>query len=301
MRNNTNTAVQEPAATSHKRKNRSQAREVWDRLKKQPAAIVGVIVFAIIMITALAAPLFIDYETDVIGQNASERLISPCWDHPFGTDEMGRDILARITYGARYSLKVGILATVIAAIVGIPAGAVAGYFGGTVDNIIMRIADIIGGIPSMLLAMCIVAALGTGDTNLIIAIGFASVNVYIRVTRAAVLSVSGSEFVEAARAIGEGEAEIIVKHILPNCLSPIIVQTTLRVATSITRASALSFIGLGIAPPSPEWGAMMTAGRTYLRGHAYMTIFPGLAIMITVLSLNLLGDGLRDAMDPKQK
>ena len=300
MRNHNNTAVQEPAA-SHQRKNRSQVREVWERLKKQPTAVIGALVFAVILVLALAAPVIVDYENDVIGQNAAERLQSPSLQHLCGTDEMGRDILARIIYGARYSLKVGILATVIAAIVGIPAGAVAGYFGGTVDNIIMRIADIIGGIPSMLLAMCIVAALGTGDTNLIIAIGFASVNVYTRVTRAAVLSVSGSEFVEAARAVGESEAEIIVKHILPNCLSPIIVQTTLRVATSIIRASSLSFIGLGIAPPSPEWGAMLTAGRTYLRGHAYMTIFPGLAIMITVLSLNLLGDGLRDAMDPKQK
>lgn len=300
MRNQNNTVVQESAA-SHQRKNRSQVLEVWGRLKKQPAAVIGAVVFAAILILALAAPVIVDYETDVIGQNAPERLQGPSLNHLCGTDEMGRDILSRIIYGARYSLKVGILATVISALIGIPAGAVAGYFGGAVDNIIMRICDIIGGIPSILLAMCIVAALGTGDTNLVIAIGFASVNVYTRVTRAAVLSVSGSEFVEAARAVGESEAEIIVKHILPNCLSPIIVQTTLRVATSIIRASSLSFIGLGIAPPSPEWGAMLTAGRTYLRGHAYMTIFPGLAIMITVLSLNLLGDGLRDAMDPKQK
>lgn len=300
MSNNNFTATQD-TAYSNQRKNRSQFIEVWGRLKKQPTAVIGAIVFAIILLLALAAPLIVDYENDVIGQNASERLQGPSFDHPFGTDEMGRDIMARIIYGARYSLKVGIMATIIAAVVGIPAGAVAGYFGGNVDNVIMRICDIIGGIPSMLLAMCIVAALGTGDTNLIIAIGFASVNVYTRVTRAAVLSVSGSEFVESARAVGETEAEIIIKHILPNCLSPIIVQTTLRVATSIIRASSLSFIGLGIAPPSPEWGAMLTAGRTYLRGHAYMTIFPGLAIMVTVLSLNLLGDGLRDAMDPKQK
>lgn len=295
----TNTTVKTTA--SPKRKARSQVREVWDRLKKQPVAVIGFIIFVTIVLLALLAPLLVDYETDVIGQNAAERLMSPCLEHPFGTDEMGRDLLARIIYGARFSLRVGILATVISAIVGIPAGAIAGYCGGTVDNVIMRIADIIGGIPSMLLAMCIVAALGTGDTNLIIAIGFASVNVYVRVTRAAVLSVSGSEYVEAARAVGESEPEIIIKHILPNCLSPIIVQTTLRVATSIIRASGLSFIGLGIAPPSPEWGAMLTAGRQYLRGHAYMTIFPGLAIMVTVMSLNLLGDGLRDAMDPKQK
>lgn len=284
-----------------RRKARSQLREVMDRLKKQPVAVVGFYIFLAIVILALIAPWIVDYENDVIGQNAAERLMAPSWEHPCGTDEMGRDLLARLIYGAKFSLRVGILATVISAIIGIPAGAIAGYFGGTVDNIIMRIADIIGGIPSMLLAMCIVAALGTGDTNLIIAIGFASVNVYVRVTRAAVLSVSSSEYVEAARAVGESEPEIIIKHILPNCLSPIIVQTTLRVATSIIRASSLSFIGLGIAPPSPEWGAMLSAGRQYLRGHAYLTIFPGLAIMLTVMSLNLLGDGLRDAMDPKQK
>lgn len=298
---NQNHVASNGSAISQQKQNLSPAREVWNRLKKHKTAVVGAVVFALILVLALAAPIIIDYDNDVIGQNAAERLQSPSWKHPFGTDEMGRDVLSRIIYGARYSLKVGILATVIAAIVGIPAGAIAGYFGGSIDNFIMRICDIIGGIPAMLLAMCIVAALGTGDTNLIIAIGFASVNVYIRVTRAAVLSVSGSEFVEAARAIGESEAEIIIKHILPNCLSPIIVQTTLRVATSIIRASSLSFIGLGIAPPSPEWGAMLTAGRTYLRGYSYLTIFPGLAIMITVLSLNLLGDGLRDAMDPKQK
>lgn len=298
---NTETNEKTNVAASPKRKARSQVREVWDRLKKQPVAVIGFFIFLAIVLLAIFAPLIVNYETDVIGQNAAERLMAPCLQHPFGTDEMGRDLLARIIYGARFSLRVGILATIISAIVGIPAGAIAGYFGGTVDNIIMRIADIIGGIPSMLLAMCIVAALGTGDTNLIIAIGFASVNVYTRVTRAAVLSVSGSEYVEAARAVGESEPEIIIKHILPNCLSPIIVQTTLRVATSIIRASSLSFIGLGIAPPSPEWGAMLTAGRQYLRGHAYMTIFPGLAIMVTVMSLNLLGDGLRDAMDPKQK
>ena len=287
--------------SSHQRENRSQFKEVWKRLKKQPIAVIGAVVFLIILLLALFAPLIVNYEVDVIGQNAAERLQSPSWKHPCGTDEMGRDILARLIYGARFSLRVGILATIISALIGIPAGAIAGYFGGAVDNVIMRICDIIGGIPAMLLAMCIVAALGTGDTNLIIAIGFASVNVYTRVTRAAVLSVGASEFVESARAVGENEGEIILKHILPNCLSPIIVQTTLRVATSIIRASSLSFIGLGIAPPSPEWGAMLTAGRTYLRGYAYMTIFPGLAIMITVLSLNLLGDGLRDAMDPKQK
>lgn len=284
-----------------RKKNRSQVVEVWNRLKKNKVAVLGFIILVIIIVLALIAPLIVNYDVNIIGQNAKERLQGPSLKHPFGTDEMGRDLLARLIYGSRYSLKIGLLATVIAAIIGIPMGALAGYYGGWVDSLIMRISDIIGGIPSMLLAMCIVAAMGANDYILIFAISVASVNVYVKLTRAQVLTIGGAEFVESARAIGENEAEIIFKHILPNCLSPIIVQTTLRVGVSIIRASGLSFIGLGIKPPSPEWGAMLTAGRSFIRGSAYMTIFPGLAIMLCVISLNLLGDGLRDALDPKQK
>ena len=293
--------VNSAASVKTKKKRRSQVVEVWRRLKKNKAAVLGFFIFVIIVLLALTAPLFIDYDTQIAGYNVRERLQWPSWKHLFGTDDMGRDLLARIIYGSRYSLKIGFLATVVVFVIGVPLGACAGYFGGLTDDIIMRLTDIVGSIPSMLLAMCIVAALGSSDINLIIAIGMASVNVYVRLTRAQVMTIRGSEYVESARAVGEGEAEIIVKHILPNCLSPIIVQTTLRVGVSIIRASSMSFIGLGIKPPSPEWGALLSAGRSFIRKNAYMTLFPGLAIMLTVVSLNLLGDGLRDALDPKQK
>lgn len=291
----------EPAEQRLHRKGRSQLAEVWRRMKKNKGALVGFYLFGAILILALLAPLLVDYETQVIGQDASQRLLGPSLQHLCGTDDKGRDIFARLLYGARFSLQVGIVATLVAAAFGITAGAIAGYFGGKVDLIIMRIDDIIGSIPSILLAMCIVAALGKSDINLMLAIGITSIQKFSRITRAAVMSISGSEYVEAARAVGETEAQIILKHILPNCLSPIIVQGTLRVGTCIVRASSLSFLGLGIEPPSPEWGAMLSAGRQFLRGSSYMTIAPGLAIMLTVVSLNLLGDGLRDALDPKQK
>lgn len=295
-----NTAAGQDAAPRH-RKGRSQVAEVWRRLKKSKGAMIGFVIFTAIVLLALLAPVLVDYETQVIGSNSLERLQAPSLKHLCGTDDMGRDIFARLIYGARFSLMVGVVATIIAAVIGITAGAVSGYFGGRVDMIIMRLDDIIGSIPSILMAMCIVAALGTGSFNLMLAIGISSINKFSRITRAAVMSVAGSEYVEAARAVGESEAQIIIKHILPNCLSSIIVQGTLRVGTCIVRASSLSFLGLGISPPSPEWGAMLSAGRQYLRGYSYMTIAPGLAIMLTVVSLNLLGDGLRDALDPKQK
>lgn len=283
------------------KKGRSQLSEVWRRLKKNKGALIGFYIFAAIVLLALAAPIIVDYETQVAGSNSAERLLAPSLKHLCGTDDMGRDIFARLIYGARFSLMVGVVSSAIAAVIGIAAGAIAGYFGGKIDMVIMRIDDVISSIPSILMAMCIVAALGTDSFNLMLAIGISSISKFSRITRAAVMSVSGSEYVEAARAVGESEAQIIIKHILPNCLSPIIVQGTLRVGTCIVRASSLSFLGLGIAPPSPEWGAMLSAGRQYLRGYSYMTIAPGLAIMLTVVSLNLLGDGLRDALDPKQK
>jgi len=297
---NTNQAA---AATTERtrRKSRSQVVEVWRRLQKNRGAVIGAVIFVLVVLVAIIAPFFIDYETQVIGQNALERLQAPSLQHLMGTDEMGRDIFFRILYGARFSLIVGVGSTMIAAVIAITYGAIAGYFGGWVDNLIMRFDDIIGGIPATMLAMCIVAAFGTNNVNLCFALGITTLNRFSRTTRAAVMSISGSEFIEAARALGETEAQIIVKHILPNCLSPIIVQGTLRVGSCIVRASGLSFLGLGVAPPSPEWGAMLSAGRAYLRGQPYMTIFPGLAIFVTVVSLNLLGDGLRDALDPKQK
>jgi peptide/nickel transport system permease protein len=206
-----------------------------------------------------------------------------------------------LIYGSRFSLSVGIVAVAIALTAGVTLGATAGYYGGTLEIIIMRATDIFSAVPNMLMAIVIVSSLGANTINLMIAVGVTSIPQFVRITRAAVLTVRSQEYIEAARAIGIKESKIIFSHILPNCLSPIIVQTTLRVASAIISASSLSFLGLGVPAPAPEWGSMLSSGRRFIRDFGYMTVFPGIAIMLTVLSLNLLGDGLRDALDPKLK
>ncbi|MEA4920940.1 MAG: ABC transporter permease [Clostridiaceae bacterium] len=280
---------------------RSQMGEVFHRLKKNKGAMLGLFVAILLVLVALFSGFFLDYDTQVIGQNTAERLQSPSVSHIMGTDEYGRDIFFRIIYGTRYSLSIGIVAVTIALVIGVFLGSVAGYFGGMAEEIIMRGTDIFQAIPNTIMAIIIVAAMGQSIANLMIAIGLTSVPQFVRITRAAVLTVRNQEYVEASRAIGLSKKKIIFNHILPNSLSPIIIQTTLRVATAIISASTLSFLGLGVPAPNPEWGAMLSAGRKYIRDYSYMTYFPGLAIMITVLSLNLLGDGLRDALDPKLK
>lgn len=283
------------------RKQRSQWAEVWHRLKKDKGAMLGLTVVLLIVFAALAANILLDYDTDVIGMNTRERLQAPSAAHLLGTDEYGRDIFFRILYGARYSLSVGLVAVAIALTLGVLLGAIAGYKGGHIEEVIMRATDIFSSVPNMLMAMVVVSALGQSMFNLMIAIGITSVPQFVRITRAAVLTVRTQEYIESARAIGLSTRKIIMSHILPNCLSPIIVQTTLRVASAIISSSSLSFLGLGIPAPNPEWGSMLSGGRKFIRDYSYMTLFPGLAIMITVLSLNLLGDGLRDALDPKLK
>ena len=283
------------------RKQRSQFGEVMHRLKKNKGAMIGLAIIIVMILLAVFSNVFLDYDTDVIGVNTAMRLKPPSAQHWFGTDEYGRDILSRIIYGSRYSLSVGLVAVFIALTVGVTLGAIAGYMGGAVEEVIMRFTDIFSSVPNMLMALVVVSALGQSMLNLMIAIGLTSIPQFVRITRAAVLTVRTQEFIEAARAIGLSRRQIIVSHILPNCLSPIIVQATLRVASAIISASALSFLGLGVSPPAPEWGAMLSGGRKYIRHYAYRTLFPGLAIMVTVLSLNLIGDALRDALDPKLK
>lgn len=284
-----------------RKKRYSQIAEIWDRFKRNKGAMVGCFIVMIVTLIALFSGVFLDYDTQVIGQNVAERLQWPSAGHWFGTDEVGRDILFRVLYGTRYSFTVGLVAVLIGLSIGVTLGAVAGYFGGALENIIMRGADILQAIPSILMAIVIVSVIGQSTFNLMLAVGITSVPQFIRMTRASVLTVKNEQYVESARSIGLSNMKIIFKHILPNCLSPIIVLSTLRVASAIISASALSFLGLGVPAPNPEWGALLSSGRKYIRNYAYMTFFPGLAIMITVLALNLMGDGLRDALDPKLK
>lgn len=282
-------------------KKRSQWAEVWRRLKKNKMAMLGLAILTVLVITAFAADFIADWDTVVIKQNLTERLQGPSANHWFGTDEFGRDIFARMVHGARVSLKVGILAVGIAIMIGGTLGAIAGYYGGKLDNVIMRIMDMFLAIPSILLAIAIVSALGPSLINLMISVGISSVPSYARIVRASVLSIRDREFVEAARAIGAKDGRIITKHIIPNALAPVIVQGTLGVAGAILSTAGLSFIGLGIQPPAPEWGAMLSSGRQFLRYAPHVTTFPGIAIVITILALNLVGDGLRDALDPRLK
>ena len=280
-------------------KTRSQWVEVIRRLKKNNAAIVGLIIIGILIFAAIFADFIAPYGYDT--QSLLERLQPPSSDHWFGTDEFGRDIFSRIVYGSRISIAVGIIAVGIALIIGGGLGAIAGYYGGKLDNIIMRFMDVLLAIPSILLAISIVAALGSGLGNLMIAVGIANIPRYARIMRASILSVRDQEFIEASRSVGARDFTIITKHIIPNCLAPVIVQATLGVASAILSCAGLSFIGLGIDPPTPEWGSMLSRGREYIRDFWHMTAFPGMAIMITIFALNLLGDGLRDAFDPKLK
>ena len=300
MNNNTN-APRQLRKVSQKYTRQSQLAMVMHNLAKNKGAMAGLILIAVIVLVAIFADFLYDYEEVVIKVNLAEKLIAPCLEHPCGTDNMGRDILARIIHGARYSLAVGLAATVFGLVVGVFFGAIAGYYGGTLEDVIMRANDILSSIPAILMGIVIVSALGVSLPNLMMAIGITSVPQFVRITRASVLTVRNQEYIEALHATGLSEARIIGLHVLPNCLSPIIVQITLRIGSAVIAASSLSFLGLGVPAPAPEWGAMLSVGRQFIRTASYMTIFPGLAILITVLAFNLLGDGLRDALDPKLK
>lgn len=282
-------------------KKRSQWGEVWRRLRKNKMAMLGLAIMIVLALFAIFADQIADYEQLAIKQNPGNRMTPPNSENWFGTDHLGRDVFARIVHGARVSLMVGIVAVGFAIAVGGTLGAIAGFYGGRVDNTIMRIMDIFLAIPSILLAIAIVAALGGSLFNLMIAVGISSIPRYARIVRASVLSVKDEEYIDSARAAGASDTRIIIKHIIPNSIAPVIVQGTLGVASAILSTSGLAFIGLGIPKPKPEWGAMLSGGRQYLRQAPHITTFPGLAIMITILALNLLGDGLRDALDPRLK
>ena len=289
------------AATKAAPKKRSQFEEVWRRLKKNKMAMIGLAIVLMLVLLAVFADFLFDYDEIVIKQNTAIRLQGPSAEHWFGTDEFGRDILARLVHGGRISLVVGVIAVAIALVLGGTLGAISGFFGGKVDMLISRAMYILLAVPSLLLSITIVSALGPSILNLMIAIAVSSVPGYARIVRSSVMTVRDNEFVEAAKAIGANDAQIIASHILPNCLAPIIVQVSLKVASAILSTSGLSFLGLGVKAPTPEWGSMLSGGRAYLRNAPHLTVFPGLCIMLTILSMNLLGDGLRDALDPKLK
>lgn len=273
--------------------------QTWNGLKKNRLAIFGLALIVILILIAAFADFIAPYGVDE--QDLTRKFMKPCGEHLFGTDEFGRDIFSRIVYGSRYSLMIGAVAATLSAVIGMLVGSLAGFYGGRADNILMRFIDIMLAIPSTLLGISIVAALGNGIRNVIIAVAIGAVPAYARIVRASILSVKEQEYIEAARSIGASDYRIIMKHILPNCLAPIIVQITMSVAKAILEASALSFIGLGVQPPSAEWGAMLSAGRAYIRKAWWIVTFPGVAIAMIIFGLNLFGDGLRDALDPRLK
>lgn len=280
-------------------KKKSQFGEIWGRFLKNKLAFVSLVFLFLLVLCAIFADVIAPYGPD--DQNLLLKLTKPCAEFPFGTDEYGRDILSRVIYGSRPSLIVAAVSVSISCLAGTLIGCIAGFYGKLADNLLMRIIDVLQSIPSMLLAISIAAMLGSGLMNVMIAVGIGSIPGYARLVRASILSIKQQEYIEAAKSVGAGNFHIIVRHILPNCLAPIIVQATMSIAQAITAAAGLSFIGLGIQPPTPEWGSMLSAGRALLRQHSHVVLFPGLAIMLTVFCINIFGDGLRDALDPKLK
>ena len=282
-------------------KRNSPAREIWRRFKKNKAAMLGLGIFSVMVLLAVFADVICDYDTQVIAQDVANRLKAPSPDHWFGTDAYGRDIFARVVHGARISIIIGLAATVGSVCISGILGSIAGYYGGRIDNAIMRVLDTFLAIPGELLAMAIVASLGPSMTNLLIAVTIARIPPFTRVIRSSILTVIDQDYIESAIASGARDSYIIVKHILPNAMGPIIIQATMGVGRMILTAAGMSFIGMGVQPPLPEWGSMLAEGRDFMRYSPCITLFPGLAIILTSLALNLLGDGLRDALDPKLK
>lgn len=284
--------------TSIKRNYLQKAKDFFSALISNKAALLGLIIILILIFVALFGKFLMPY--DPYTGELSQSLQSPSAAHFFGTDEQGRDIFSRVIDGTAVSLRVGVIAVAISLSIGTFFGAVCGYFGGKIDIILMRIMDIILAFPSMLLAIAFMSALGKGIDKAVIAISIVTIPEYARIVRGCVLSLKESEYVEAAKVIGNNDFTIIFKHILPNILSPIIVRATLGISSAILDTAALGFLGLGVQPPLAEWGTMLGSGRNYFNNAPFIILFPGLAITITVLAFNLLGDGLRDALDPNK-
>lgn len=288
-----------PLSSDNSVQKHSQWLDVWKRLRRNKLSMVGLVIVILLILLAVFADVVSPY--DYAAQNMSEKLQMPSASHWFGTDNYGRDILSRVIHGGRTSLLLSLLAVCISLGVSLIIGSCAGFFGKKTDTIIMRFMDILQAVPAMLMAVCISAILGTGTWQTSIAIAVGGIAPGTRMIRATVLTVRDREFVEAAKAGGSGNLRVIFRHVLPNCLAPIIVDTTLRLGSNILAISGLSFIGLGVQSPIAEWGSILNAGRTYIRSFWPMVTFPGIAIMLTMFGFNVFGDGLRDALDPKLK
>jgi peptide/nickel transport system permease protein len=274
--------------------------EIWRRFKKNKVAMLGLGLLLIILFMAIFADLLMPYE-NAIKQVGSQRLLKPSFEHIFGTDHLGRDFAARVIHGSRYSLLIGISTSFISLIIGGLLGAFCGYYGGKFDNMIMRLMDVIMSVPPVLLSLAVVAALGANLRNLLIAITVSCIPSTVRLVRSVVISVADQDYIEAAHSYNASDFRIILKYILPNAMGPMIVNTTMSISVMILSAAGLSFIGMGVQPPAPEWGSLLSQARQYMFKAPYLLYFPGIMILISALSFNLVGDGLRDALDPKLK
>lgn len=276
-----------------------RVRDLWSVLRRSKLAVIGLGIITVLVIVAVIGPTIAPYDPNDL--DVRQRSLPPSASHLFGTDDRGRDVFSRVLYGARVSLQVAIIAVGISATFGVLLGAISGYWGGWVDELIMRCTDVLFAFPAILLAIAIMGVLGSSVTNAMIAIGIVYTPIFARITRASVLVIRSEVFVEAAQASGAGGPRIVARHVMPNVAAPIIVETTLSLAFAILAEAALSFLGLGTPPPAPSWGRMLSEGRNYIQGAPWMGLFPGLAIVLSVIGFNFLGDGLRDALDPRLK
>lgn len=271
----------------------------WARLRTHPSAMVGLGILLLYVVASLVGPLI--FRWDPVHQNLSDAFLPSSLAHPLGTDDLGRDELVRLLYGARFTLSLGFAAVLIGAGIGVPMGALSGYFGGWFDLLSQRVTDVLLAFPNILLALALVAALGVGLRNVIISVGITSIPIFVRLSRASALSIRELPYVEAGRALGVPSALILVRHVIPNSLAPVIVQASLQLGVAVLIAAGLGFLGLGVQAPQPEWGSMLGFSRNYIFSDPNLATFPGLAIFGAVLAFNLLGDGLRDALDPRLK
>lgn len=285
---------------SQKKRRNSPWSEVWRRFKKNRPAMVGLILFCFLILILIFADVIVPVSVTTEA-NARARLQAPSREHVFGTDQLGRDVFARVVHGSRPSLIIGLAATAIATVMGVLLGGIVGYYGGKVDYIVMRLIEVVQCIPGMLFLLVIISVIGPGNLNLLIGMSIGVMPGMVRTVRAIVLGLSDSDYIQSAKSYGMSEFSIIVKHLLPNAMGQIIIQTAGMVSGLILAVAGLSFLGFGVQPPTAEWGIMVAESRNFMRTHAYLTIFPGMSIVLSALSINLISDGLRDALDPRLK